>query len=276
MFLKIAVFVVPLGFDTFAVAVLLGLRRMRPLRPAATFTFFEAVMPLVGLLIGRLVGARFETPAVVVGGIVLLGVAIYMFKEALEQEEEAEKLAFTTLRTAAFAGFGISMDELAIGFPMGTSGLPLPETIGAIAAQTFVVTFVGILVGRRLGATFGRRASTFAGSRRRSGLESLPSISSRSASCRGCRKSSAGLPSSERPPAARHDSDLGTMPVTPMPAFGRAIPSKRRFGRSASRKNPKPAIRPGGRSSACRGRSRIRSALIALGAATGKVDSGGR
>jgi hypothetical protein len=90
VFLKIAAFVLPLGFDTFAVAVLLGLRRMRPLRPAATFTFFEAVMPLVGLLIGRLVGARFETPAVVVGGIVLLGVAIYMFKEALEQEEEAE------------------------------------------------------------------------------------------------------------------------------------------------------------------------------------------
>src|SRR4029077_5463945 len=84
------------GLDTFAVAVLLGLRRMRPLRPAATFTFFESVMPLVGLLLGRLVGARFETPAVVVGGIVLLGVAIYMFKEALEQEEEAEKLAFTT------------------------------------------------------------------------------------------------------------------------------------------------------------------------------------
>ena len=134
MFLKIAVFVVPLGFDTFAVAVLLGLRRMRPLRPAATFTFFEAVMPLVGLLIGRLVGARFETPAVIVGGIVLLGVAIYMFKEALEQEEEAERLAFTTLRTAAFAGFGISMDELAIGFPMGTSGLPVPETIGATTA----------------------------------------------------------------------------------------------------------------------------------------------
>jgi manganese efflux pump family protein len=163
VFLKIAAFVLPLGFDTFAVAVLLGLRRMRPLRPAATFTFFEAVMPLVGLLIGRLVGARFETPAVVVGGIVLLGVAIYIFKEALEQEEEAQKLAFTTLRTAAFAGFGISMDELAIGFPMGTSGLPVPETIGAIAAQTFVVTFVGILVGRRLGANLGRRASTFAG-----------------------------------------------------------------------------------------------------------------
>ena len=160
---KIAAFVIPLGFDTFAVAVLLGLRDIRPLRPALTFALFEAVMPLIGLLIGRLVGARFETPAVVLGGIVLLGVAIYMLKEALEDEDEAEKLSFSTVRTAALAGFGISMDELAIGFPMGTSGLPIPETIAAIAAQAFVVTFLGILVGARLGRGLGQRMSKVAG-----------------------------------------------------------------------------------------------------------------
>ncbi len=55
---------------------------MRPLRPALTFAFFEGVMPLIGLFVGRLVGARFETPAVVLGGIVLVGVALYILKEA--------------------------------------------------------------------------------------------------------------------------------------------------------------------------------------------------
>ena len=161
MFFKIAAFVVPLGFDTLAVAVLLGLRGIRPFRPALTFAFFEAVMPLIGLLVGRLVGARFETPAVVLGGVVLLGVAIYMLKEALE--DEASEASFTTVRMAAIAGFGISMDELAIGFPMGTSGLPIPETIGAIAAQAFIVTYLGIFAGSRLGAGLGRRASKLAG-----------------------------------------------------------------------------------------------------------------
>lgn len=163
MFFKIAAFVIPLGFDTLAVAVLLGLRGIRPLRPAVTFAFFEAVMPLIGLLIGRLVGARFETPAVVLGGIVLLGVAIYMFKEALEDQDEASNLSFSTVRVAAIAGFGISMDELAIGFPMGTSGLPVPETICAIAAQAFVVTFLGIFVGGRLSEGVGQRTSKVAG-----------------------------------------------------------------------------------------------------------------
>ena len=101
MFLKIAVFVVPLGFDTFAVAVLLGLRRMRPLRPAATFTFFEAVMPLVGLLIGRLVGARFETPAVVVGAI---GKDFPVRSDAfrLSSEKRASSAATSPARTECF------------------------------------------------------------------------------------------------------------------------------------------------------------------------------
>jgi len=120
-------------------------------------------MPLIGLMLGGVVGVHFETPAVILGGVVLLGVAMHMAKEALEDNYETSELSFTTMRTAAIAGFGISMDELAIGFPMGTSGLPVPETIGAIAVQAFSVTYVGILVGARLGATLGRRTSRLAG-----------------------------------------------------------------------------------------------------------------
>jgi manganese efflux pump family protein len=163
MFVKIAAFVVPLGFDTFAVAVTLGLRRLRPLEPALLFAFFEAVMPLIGLLLGRIVGAHFETPAVIAGGVVLLLVAFHLAKEALENQGEAETISFTSIRAATLAGFGISMDELAIGFPMGTSGLPVPQTIAAIAIQTCIVTYVGIVAGTRLGKAFGLRTSRFAG-----------------------------------------------------------------------------------------------------------------
>jgi putative Mn2+ efflux pump MntP len=163
LLLKIAAFVLPLGFDTLAIAVIPGLRGFHPLRPALTFTLFEAAMPLIGLLLGRLIGARYESAAVVLGGVVLLGVAIHMLKEALEGREEAAELSFATMRTGAFAGFGVSMDELAVGFPMGTSGLPVTETIAAIAAQAFVVTYLGILAGTRFGETLGRRSSRLAG-----------------------------------------------------------------------------------------------------------------
>ncbi len=163
MIVKMAAFVIPLGFDTLAVAVLLGLRGMSPLRPALTFAVFESVMPLIGLLLGRLVGASFKSPAVVLGGLVLLAVATYMVKEALEDQDETDRISFVTMHMALLAGFGISMDELAIGFPMGTSGLPVPATLAAIAVQAFLVTVAGIALGRRLGADLGRHTSRTAG-----------------------------------------------------------------------------------------------------------------
>ncbi len=163
MIIKVAVFVIPLGFDTLAVAIALGLRGQNPLRPALAFAFFEAVMPLIGLILGHFIGARFETPATVAGGIVLLAVAAYILKEALESEDDTANLSFSSLRNAMLAGLGISMDELAIGFPMGTSGLPIATTITSIALQAFVVTYLGIVVGHRIGAAFGRRAVRAAG-----------------------------------------------------------------------------------------------------------------
>jgi putative Mn2+ efflux pump MntP len=162
LLLKIVAFVIPLGFDTAAVAVLLGLRGAHPLRPALTFAVFEAVMPFTGLWLGRVIGARYQAMATVLGGLILLGVAGHLLKEVLE-EDETLNLSFSTMRTAALAGLGISMDELAVGFPMGTSGLPIPQTIAAIALQAFVVTYVGILVGKTLGAKLGRKTSRIAG-----------------------------------------------------------------------------------------------------------------
>src|SRR5215469_13112817 len=92
--LKIAAFVVPLGFDTFAVAVLLGLRRLSPFRPAVTFAVFEALMPLVGFWLGRQAGRWLETPAAILGGLVLIGVAAHLARETLEDKDETERLSF--------------------------------------------------------------------------------------------------------------------------------------------------------------------------------------
>jgi putative Mn2+ efflux pump MntP len=110
-----------------------------------------------------MIDVRYETMATVLGGLILLGIAGHLLKEVLEQKDETADLSFSTMRAAALAGLGISMDELAVGFPMGTIGLPIPQTIAAIALQTFVVTYVGIFAGKRLGAKLGRKTSRIAG-----------------------------------------------------------------------------------------------------------------
>ncbi|GAC1567762.1 MAG: hypothetical protein NVS2B3_07680 [Vulcanimicrobiaceae bacterium] len=152
----------PLGLDTFAIAIVLGFRGFSPWRPALVFALFESVMPIVGIVAGRLLGARFATVAEVLGGLVLLGVAIHAAREAFD-EDETSGLGFGSFRTALAAGFGISIDELVVGFPIGAVALPIAPLLLTIGAQTLVVTVGGIALGRRLGAASGTRTARTAG-----------------------------------------------------------------------------------------------------------------
>jgi len=160
---RIAAFVIPLGFDTFAVAVALGLRGLRPLRPALLFSLFETAMPLIGILVGRYLGFRFGALAVYLGAIILIGLGIHTLRKALERNNETASLSFESVRGTLIAGLGISTDEIAVGFPLGALGLPIIPVLAAIAVQAFFVTAAGILLGRRIGRAPGIMATRIAG-----------------------------------------------------------------------------------------------------------------
>ena len=161
--LKIVAFVLPLGLDTLAIAIALGLRDLSPWRPAFTFATFEGIMPIFGIVLARIVGLRFETAAVVMGGIILIGIGVHAIREAMLGEEGTEGVSFSSFRASFVSGLAISTDELAIGFPLGASGLPIATVLIAIAVQTLFVTALGIALGNRVGSALGRRASRYAG-----------------------------------------------------------------------------------------------------------------
>ena len=64
---------------------------------------------------------------------------------------------------ALLAGLAISLDELAIGFPLRFAHLPVPLVIATIGIQAFVVTLAGITFGKRLGERFASNAGRIAG-----------------------------------------------------------------------------------------------------------------
>jgi putative Mn2+ efflux pump MntP len=163
MALKIAAFVLPLGLDTFAAAIALGLQGLRPLKPALLFAFFETGMPLLGIGAGAYAGRRFDALAVYAGGIILIGIGLHVVRETLHPREDRSTMSLESLRGMMLAGFGISTDELAMGFPLGALRLPVGPVVCVIGAQAFAVTAGGVWVGRLIGADAGQRASTAAG-----------------------------------------------------------------------------------------------------------------
>ena len=163
MSFRLIAFVFPLGLDTLALAIALGLRGFRPWRPALIFAGFEGVMPLFGITLARFVSMRFETAAVVTGGLILVGLGIHSIREAFRGEKEVEHISLSSFRSFLPAGLAISTDELAIGFPLGASKLPIGIVLITIVCQTLLLASLGVMLGNRVRSNLARNASRFAG-----------------------------------------------------------------------------------------------------------------
>ena len=165
--LRLAFLVLPLCLDTFAVAAALGTTSLAVrdrIRLGLLFAVFEGAMPLLGLLGGaalaRLVGPIADYAAA--AALALLG--LYMLRgEGEAGEERARSLARATGFAMLGLGLSISLDELAMGFTLGLLRVPVVPAVAAIAAQAFLVTQLGLALGRLVGDRLREGAERLAG-----------------------------------------------------------------------------------------------------------------
>jgi manganese efflux pump family protein len=167
--LKIAVFVAPLGLDTFALSLALGvggIERRGRLRASLMFTAFEGAMPVVGFLIGASVGRAIGTVSTYLAAAALVGAGLYMLWPGRNDErEQARVQLLVRAHGIALLGLGlsISIDELAIGFGVGLLRLPLPVLVGIIVIQAFCAAQLGMRLGSRIGGDVGEWVERLAG-----------------------------------------------------------------------------------------------------------------
>ena len=175
---RLVLFVLPLGLDTFALSTILGVAPLATLirvRLALTFAAAEGLMPAVGLLLGVPLGNALGVWSGYLAGVLICSVGGWMWwkewrgtdeGDADEPEEETALLA----RAATATGWGlvglavsVSLDELAVGFSFGVLRVPLVPALILIAFQALGVSVVGQWVGSRLGHTVGEQAERMAG-----------------------------------------------------------------------------------------------------------------
>ncbi len=147
---RLLAIVLSLGLDTFAVSVGLGLGGPVPLRRRLTvalaFATAEAAMPLIGVLGGLLLGRLIGVWGNVVAGLVLVLLGIHMLREG--GDDDGDGLPGRNLFVAALS---ISTDEIAAGLSLGALGLPVGLTSLMVGLQAFVLTLLGVAVGRAVG-----------------------------------------------------------------------------------------------------------------------------
>jgi manganese efflux pump family protein len=165
MLVKIIALVLPLGLDTFAASLMLGVGGVsiqQRIRASMLFTAFEATMPLVGLAIGRGLGNALGNTAEYVAIGVLFALAIQALG-ADEDDREPGSLLGRGIVASVALGLSISLDELAIGFAFGLLRLPVVPVVALIALQTFIVAQVGMRVGEGIGQRVRKGAEPLAG-----------------------------------------------------------------------------------------------------------------
>jgi manganese efflux pump family protein len=157
-------FVLPLGLDSFAVAAAIGAAGARAARwrIVAVFVGFEAGMPLVGLALGAPLAHVIGAAADYVAAAAVIAVGVWMLR-ADDDEEKAGRLVAARGLTLIGLGVGVSLDELAIGFSVGLSHLPLLPVVIGIAVQAAVAAQLGLRLGARIAERHREAAERAAG-----------------------------------------------------------------------------------------------------------------
>jgi putative Mn2+ efflux pump MntP len=161
--------VIPLTMDTFVLSSALGLAGLpkhRHLRTSVTLALFEAVMPVIGVLIGRGLGnviGHFAgyTAAAVIG---LAGLILLWPTDKKTKARHKKKLLARTRGLAIIdLGLSISIDELAIGISLGLLGIPVWLAAVVIGVQAFAASQIGLKLGGHLSAKLEQRAERLTG-----------------------------------------------------------------------------------------------------------------
>ena len=160
-------FVLPLGFDTFAVAAALGVQGLAAkerLKASLLMSSFEMAMPVVGLLLGHGLGAAVGGVADYAAAAALLALGGWMLI-AGEGDEREKLAALSSMGGLALVGLGISisLDELAMGFTIGLLRLSIVLAVVLIGVQAFAVAQLGLRLGARLGGAAREWAEKLAG-----------------------------------------------------------------------------------------------------------------
>lgn len=163
---KVLAFILSLGIDTLLMSVALGasdITRASRVKVAIAFTAAEALMPLVGVSLGHVVGAALGEWSSFIGAVALLAVAawfIFVDHDAGAGQSQMGAMSLTSILGLALS---ISIDELAAGFSIGLIGIPAALTIVLIAIEAVVFSVAGLALGRRLKPYLGEWTEKLAG-----------------------------------------------------------------------------------------------------------------
>lgn len=165
--LSLFILSVGLAMDAFAVSVCKGLamkkyRLYDSVIVGLWFGIFQAVMPLIGYLLGSQFKDKITQFSHWIAFVLLLFIGLNMIKEALSHEEDSadSSLSFKTMLILAIA---TSIDALAVGVSLAFLKVNIIFAILCIGIVTFAISFSGVKIGSVFGTKYKSKAELAGG-----------------------------------------------------------------------------------------------------------------
>ena len=167
-FLELLLLAVGLSMDAFAVSICKGLSMKKADLKAMSicgvwFGGFQALMPLIGFLLGSLLAEAIEAIDHWVAFILLGIIGINMLKEAFSKEEE-EHDADLSAKAMFVMAVATSIDALAVGISLAMAGdVNIILAVTLIGVITFALSAMGVKIGNIFGSRFEKKAQMAGG-----------------------------------------------------------------------------------------------------------------
>ena len=166
--LTTAVLAFSMSADAFAAALGKGAALDRPdlgeaLRAGLVFGTIEAIMPLLGWAAGLAASEYITAIDHWIAFALLTVLGAKMIWESARRPEALQKPSRHSLRVLATTAIATSIDAMAVGVTLAFIDADIVPVVLAIGCATFLMTTVGILIGRLIGEKFGRIAEAIGG-----------------------------------------------------------------------------------------------------------------
>ncbi len=156
-----------LAMDAVAVSIASGLSvkqlRLRDaFKMAAYFGFFQAVMPLLGYLLGLSIAHWINAYGGIIAFVVLLALGVKMIIESRDAAAERIHSPFRAKKIFVLA-IATSLDAFAVGVSFSLLQTGLVATVAFIGVITFALCLPAVWFGARLGKSVAQYAEAFGG-----------------------------------------------------------------------------------------------------------------
>jgi manganese efflux pump family protein len=154
-----------LGMDAFSVGLGMGLIKLKIKQIfyiGIIIGVFHIVMPLIGMMIGKVLSDTFGTIATLLGGGLLILLGVQMIFASFKKDEDP---LITPVGFGLFVfALSVSLDSFSVGLSLGIYGTKTILTVLIFGLVSMVLTWFGLLVGKHVQNWIGAYSEALGGS----------------------------------------------------------------------------------------------------------------